>query len=125
MTLGYGRRELVDAAAKQMSELAYASGYAGNGWITLVNGGRFTQAQVTAHEVRYSQTVNVADSPVIQDSFTFTVRDSAFGYDVWTDPANPTAVSAWPANQFPQAVGGRPRSATIVITRPDGKPVAA
>ena len=41
------------------------------------------------------------------------------------DPANPTAVSAWPANQFPQAVGGRPRSATIVITRPDGKPVAA
>ncbi len=40
------------------------------------------------------------------------------------DPANPTAVSAWPASQFPQAVGGRPRSATIVIARPDGKPVA-
>ncbi len=42
-----------------------------------------------------------------------------------SDPARPTAVSAWPANQFPQAVGGRPRSATIAITRPDGKPVAA
>ena len=41
-----------------------------------------------------------------------------------SDPANPTAVSAWPANQFAQAVGGRPRSATIVITRPDGRPVA-
>ena len=40
------------------------------------------------------------------------------------DPARPTAVSAWPANQFPEAVGGRPRSATIVITRPDGKPIA-
>ena len=30
VTLGYGRRELVDAAAKQMAELAYASGYAGS-----------------------------------------------------------------------------------------------
>jgi adenosylmethionine-8-amino-7-oxononanoate aminotransferase len=30
VTLGYGRRELVDAAAKQMGELAYASGYAGS-----------------------------------------------------------------------------------------------
>jgi len=40
-----------------------------------------------------------------------------------SDPAAPTAVSAWPANQFPTATGGRPRSATIVITRRDGKPV--
>lgn len=30
VTLGHGRHELVDAAAKQMSELAYASGYCGN-----------------------------------------------------------------------------------------------
>ena len=30
VTLGYGRRELVDAATKQMGELAYASGYAGS-----------------------------------------------------------------------------------------------
>ena len=30
VTLGYGRRELVGAAAKQMGELAYASGYAGS-----------------------------------------------------------------------------------------------
>jgi adenosylmethionine-8-amino-7-oxononanoate aminotransferase len=30
VTLGHGRRELVDAAARQMGELAYASGYAGN-----------------------------------------------------------------------------------------------
>ena len=30
VTLGYGRRELVDAAARQMTELAYASGYAGS-----------------------------------------------------------------------------------------------
>jgi len=43
---------------------------------------------VNAGKVRYYQTTNVtADTP---DSFTFTVRDSAFGYDVWTDPANPT-----------------------------------
>lgn len=39
------------------------------------------------------------------------------------DPARPTAVSAWPASQFADAVGGRPRSATIVITREDGGPV--
>ena len=30
VTLGYGRRELVDAAARQMGELPYASGYAGS-----------------------------------------------------------------------------------------------
>jgi hypothetical protein len=30
-----------------------------------------------------------------------------------------------PANQFPETTGGRPRSATLVITRPDGKPIAA
>ena len=41
------------------------------------------------------------------------------------NPDQPTAVSAWPANQFPETTGGRPRSATLVITRPDGKPVAA
>ena len=40
------------------------------------------------------------------------------------DPANPTAVSAWPANQFSEAVGGRPRSATIAITRNDSQPFA-
>jgi secreted PhoX family phosphatase len=41
-----------------------------------------------------------------------------------SDPARPTAISAWPANQFPHAVGGRPRSATLAITREDGQPVA-
>ncbi|NJD25861.1 MAG: PhoX family phosphatase [Betaproteobacteria bacterium] len=40
------------------------------------------------------------------------------------DPEKPTAISAWPANQYPGAVGGRPRSATIAITREDGYPVA-
>jgi secreted PhoX family phosphatase len=40
-----------------------------------------------------------------------------------SDPARPTAVSAWPASQFPEAVGGRPRSATLAITRPDGQPI--
>lgn len=42
-----------------------------------------------------------------------------------TDPARPNAVSNWPANQFPEAVGGRPRSATIVITRRDDGKVGA
>ena len=37
-----------------------------------------------------------------------------------SDPARPTAVSTWPTSQFADAVGGRPRSATIVITREDG-----
>lgn len=64
-------------------------GYDGDGWITLGDGGRFTQAQVTAGNVRYYQTRNVTDDTL--DSFTFTVRDSAFGYDVWTDPAAPTS----------------------------------
>ena len=40
-----------------------------------------------------------------------------------SDPDKPTAVSSWPANQFAEAVGGRPRSATVVITRDDGRPV--
>ncbi len=40
-----------------------------------------------------------------------------------SDPARPTAISAWPASQFPEAVGGRPRSATLAITRPDGQPI--
>ena len=42
-----------------------------------------------------------------------------------SDPARPTAVSAWPANQFATAVGGRPRSGTLVITRNDGKPISS
>jgi hypothetical protein len=64
-------------------------GYNADGWITLGDGGRFTQAQVTAGEVRYYQTTNVAVAT--NDNFTFTVRDSAFGYDVWSNPANPTS----------------------------------
>lgn len=41
------------------------------------------------------------------------------------DPARPTAVSAWPGNQFPSVAGGRPRSATIAIRRTDGGVVGA
>ncbi|MGE0071439.1 MAG: DUF4347 domain-containing protein [Thiomonas sp.] len=63
------------------------AGYDGDGWITLGDGGRFTQADVDAGKVRYYQTTDVAANT--PDSFTFTVGDSAFGYDVWTDPANP------------------------------------
>lgn len=37
-----------------------------------------------------------------------------------SDPAAPTAISAWPANQFPELAGGRPRSATLAIRRADG-----
>ena len=66
-------------------------GYNADGWITLGDGGRFTQAQVAAGVVRYYQTTNVPNAPTVStDSFTFTVRDSAYGYDVWTDPANPS-----------------------------------
>ena len=39
------------------------------------------------------------------------------------DPERPTALSSWPASQFPAAVGGRPRSATIAITRDDGREI--
>jgi secreted PhoX family phosphatase len=42
-----------------------------------------------------------------------------------SDPANPTAISAWPASQFPDAVGGRPRSGTLVISRQDGKEITS
>jgi uncharacterized protein len=38
-----------------------------------------------------------------------------------SDPDSPTAISAWPANQFPEALGGRPRSGTVIITRKDRK----
>lgn len=40
-------------------------------------------------------------------------------------PDKPLAVSSWPFNQFPQALGGRPRSATLVIRRKDGQAVYA
>lgn len=42
-----------------------------------------------------------------------------------SDPANPAAISTWPANQFPATPGGRPRSATIAIRRLDGGVVGA
>lgn len=42
-----------------------------------------------------------------------------------SDPNAPTAISSWPANQFAGTVGGRPRSATIVLSRRDGKPLTA
>lgn len=58
-----------------------------DGWIVLGEGGRFTQAQIDAGQVRYYQTTDVTTDTL--DGFTFTVRDSAFGYDVWSDPANP------------------------------------
>ena len=37
-----------------------------------------------------------------------------------SEPARPLAVSGWPANQFAEVTGGRPRSATLVIRRRDG-----
>jgi secreted PhoX family phosphatase len=37
-----------------------------------------------------------------------------------SDPAAPTGVSAWPANQFPDFAAGRPRSATVAIRRAAG-----
>lgn len=67
------------------------AGPEGDGWIVLGDSGRFTQAQVNAGEVRYYQTTNVDDGAATLDGFTFTVRDSAFGYDVWTNPANPVS----------------------------------
>ncbi len=42
-----------------------------------------------------------------------------------SDPTRPLALSGWPANQFSSAVGGRPRSGTVVISRPDGKEITA
>ncbi|MFN8753663.1 MAG: cadherin-like domain-containing protein, partial [Betaproteobacteria bacterium] len=60
-----------------------------DGWVVLGDGGRFTQAQIDAGEVRYYQTTNVPDGAATVDSFTFSVRDTALGFDVWTDPANP------------------------------------
>lgn len=65
------------------------SGLGANGsdWIILGVGGRFTQADLDAGYVRYYQTTDVHVDTA--DNFKFSVRDSAFGYDVWTDPANP------------------------------------
>lgn len=66
--------------------------YAGaDGWITLGEGGRFTQADIDAGRVRFVQTSSVNNGDTVADQFTFTVRDSAFGFDVWTDPSNPTS----------------------------------
>ena len=42
-----------------------------------------------------------------------------------SDPAKPMLVSGWPASQFPELTGGRPRSATIVISRQDGGVIGA
>ena len=37
-----------------------------------------------------------------------------------SDPNRPLAASGWPASQFAELTGGRPRSATVVIRRLDG-----
>ena len=37
-----------------------------------------------------------------------------------SQPGGPLLGSAWPANQFSEVTGGRPRSATVVIRRQDG-----
>ena len=42
-----------------------------------------------------------------------------------SDPVQPNAVSHWPANQFPESPGGRPRSATVVIWHKDGAVIGA
>jgi secreted PhoX family phosphatase len=42
-----------------------------------------------------------------------------------SDPKTPTAISAWPHNQYAQFAGGRPRSATVAIRRRDGGVVGA
>ena len=59
-------------------------------WVRLGTGGRFTQADVDAGRLRYMQTTDVPDPNTVGDSFSFKVRDSAFGYDVWTDPGGAT-----------------------------------
>lgn len=58
-------------------KIGSSGGYDGNGWVTLGAGGRFTQADVDAGRVRYYQTKNVDVDT--RDTFTFTMRDSAFG----------------------------------------------
>ena len=42
-----------------------------------------------------------------------------------SQPGRPLAGSGWPANQFSEVTGGRPRSATVVIRRHDGGVVGA
>ncbi|HPU79632.1 PhoX family phosphatase [Accumulibacter sp.] len=42
-----------------------------------------------------------------------------------SDPTRPLAGSGWPASQFANVTGGRPRSATIVVRRDDGGIVGA
>ena len=49
-------------------------------WAILGVGGRFTQEDIDAGRVSYKQTMNVPIGPNTPDKFTFTVRDSAFGY---------------------------------------------
>ena len=49
-------------------------------WAILGVGGRFTQEDIDAGWVSYKQTMNVPIGPNTPDKFTFTVRDSAFGY---------------------------------------------
>ncbi|WP_159918341.1 cadherin-like domain-containing protein, partial [Pantoea sp. 18069] len=58
-------------------------GHGGDGWITLGAGGRFTQQDIADGKVRYYQTTDVAVDTM--DGFSFTVRDSAFGYAMSAD----------------------------------------
>lgn len=93
-TPGYGEIQLYigSNAGWGTSDGTGPGPYAGaDGWIVLGAGGRFTQQDVDAGRVRFVQTSSVADGTTVADSFQFTVRDSAFGYDVWTDPANPSS----------------------------------
>lgn len=67
--------------------LGGGAGPDGDGWVVQGPGGRFTQAQLDAGDVRYLQTTSITADTL--DGFTFTARDSAFGFDVITDPQNP------------------------------------
>ncbi|CAH2029841.1 tandem-95 repeat protein [Trichlorobacter ammonificans] len=53
-------------------------------WKSLDVGGRFTQADIDSGRVRYYQSAELTGEDLIPEKFTFTVRDSAYGYELPT-----------------------------------------
>ncbi|WP_321529767.1 tandem-95 repeat protein [uncultured Desulfuromonas sp.] len=100
-------------------KLGATGGYDDNGWLTLGEGGRFTQEDIDAGNVRYVQTTALTTSDTITDAFGFTLRDSAFGYDVWGDPANPTGGREGGLRDAPEYAGLSVRSFYLTITGND------
>lgn len=83
-------------------------------WLVLGDGARFTQVDIDNSRLRYQQTTAaIGQTP---DSFTFLVRDSSFGFDVWNNPVNPTSPREGGLRNDPKDATLAPQTFNLSIT---------